>query len=485
MMVGNILMKVGINGLICALMVSACNLGVGEEEEFVPSENSENNNTIYPGAEGGDVSYGAPSYAVKTTKNTNMGGSAKYYLVSDAVIDEKWSDGTNINDSISSIHVYPGYEVIVYRHSNFKGSYKLFSENSSPTKYYNLANLEYSDGTSIDNTISSIEIRGSRKPKGMSLKGKDPDDSEFGDEINVDGIQGIAHSNNYWFLSKTTRIYKCNKDNIKDKLKSFSLDDLHDKSSVFKPYNHFGDMDFYKGLLYIAVSSDDVGSIILVLDENLNYKKYGKLPKNIVNKSGWVAINPVNGLLHATSEYRKLKTFKLDFGDADTLSYLFSIDLDFGSLGHSEGSWWNDVWNQGGAFDSDGILYYMLDHASDEDSNFTGIYRFYIVARQAHALGRMNIKYDPDRWIPFVGWKRKQELEGITVWDRGSHSKYGGKIHALFLSNEADEDDVTFFHFNVSYGTTPPDPTCPNGYCCAWLNDVCVECVSNASICNL
>ncbi len=29
------------------------------------------------------------------------------------------------------------------------------------------------------------------------------------------------------------------------------------------------------------------------------------------------------------------------------------------------------------------------------------------------------------------------------------------------------------------------DPNCTNGYCCAWLNGKCLECVSNASICNL
>ena len=89
--------------------------------------------------------------------------------------------------------------------------------------------------------------------------------------------------------------------------------------------------------------------------------------------------------------------------------------------------------DQGGEFGPDGLFYYILDHKSDEDSKFTGAYVFNITGRKGNAVRFSNIKYDPDQWYPFVGWKRKNELEGITYWDRGNHSKYPGQVHLIYL----------------------------------------------------
>ena len=66
--------------------------------------------------------------------------------------------------------------------------------------------------------------------------------------------------------------------------------------------------------------------------------------------------------------------------------------LDFGSPGHSDGSWWNNVWNQGGEFGPDGLFYYVLDHKSDEDSSYAGFSLFKITGIRFFVLWIFSIR---------------------------------------------------------------------------------------------
>lgn len=387
-------------------------------------------------------------WRIKVAKNSGMTAPFRYYTFTSATLYDTWSDGTKVTDSISGIYVKPGYEAIVYRYTNFKGEYLLLRANSSTSNYWNLSKLSIGNGMNMDNRISSIEIRWAKKVKGITYRGKDPNDSECGSELNVESIQGIAHSYNYWYLSKNGRIYRCHKDNMKDVISSTGIGDL--PYSSLRKYDHYGDMDYYNGKLYVATTGGGV-PIVIVYDEFLNYKGYYRFPTDRQSGAGWVAINPVNGLLYSTDEYKKLKVYKMPtlsrYGS--TLSYQFSVSLDFGSLGHSAGSWWNNVWNQGGAFDPYGNFYYVLDHKTHEQSGYTGFYIFEITGRKGRARWRQNIKYDPDY---FNGKWRRGELEGITYWDRSNQSKYTGNVHQLFLSNENnDEDDITVFHYELAF----------------------------------
>lgn len=393
---------------------------------------------------------GARPYSIHVYKGAHKTGPKKGYYSSKQTMHDLWSDGTKVTDSISSLFVRPGYQVVVYRYTLFRGEYLVLGANSSPTAYWDLTKLTFKNNSSmtVDNRISSIEIKKVKKVANVTYKRKNPNNSEGGSELHVESIQGIAHSSNYWYLSRNRKIYRCHKNNMTDALGSTGTGDL--PYEFLKEYDHYGDMDFYGDYLYVATTKKGRPPIVIVYDEMLRYQGYYRFPGDRQNDAAWVAINPMNGMLYSTDEYRKLKVYKM--GDlrrsGTTLTYLYYVYLDFGSLGHKPGSWWNDVWNQGGDFDRFGNFYYTLDHSKEDKSIYTGVYIFDLVARKGYAKWRLNIKYDPD--YDHTDW-RYGEPEGITVWDRGNDSNYPGVVHQLFLTNEAREDDISVYHYDLDY----------------------------------
>lgn len=293
-------------------------------------------------------------------------------------------------------------------------------------------------------------------PTRFTFGGKNPRDSEWGGDISSEEIQGITHSKTYWYISNKGTIYKTRKNQIKSVVTKVHLSSIQSQLKTGH-YNHFGDMDFYDGLLYVATTGKgSTPAIVVVFDKNLNFVKYAKFPAHKQKNAGWVAINSVTGYLYSSEPYRQLHVYDRNFSNGSTLAFLYDISLHF-KHGHKEGSWWNDVWNQGGAFSPNGIFYYVLDHKSDEYSHYTGIHAFLIHGSYANEItikGKnnrnenvnfMNEKFDPDTW--FFGWWRNWELEGITIWDRGAE----GQIHMLQLHNEwHSDDDVHLFHYKVN-----------------------------------
>jgi hypothetical protein len=443
-----------VNFIMCVILVIlvgavGCRVDFSREDKDVFKEGQSGEALIDPDPGSPGDSFDetrASTTPVKVTKNDGLSGPYKIYYSSRQTMHDTWSDGTQVTDSISSIHVYPGWEVIIYRYADYKGEYKVLGENSSSSHYWSLKLLTMSGNLNWNNRVSSMEIR--KKiitPAKLEYEKSNPSNSEFGGEVNVNEVQGIAHSAAYWYISNRTRIYRCYINDITDSLGSTHTSSL---PSAIDDYDHFGDLAYNDGLVYAPLYKRESSktAVVVVYNYLLKYQKYAYFPKDYQKTPGWIGINPVNDLIYSTDDYKKLRVYDSNFSSGSTLTYLFTVDLDFGSLGHSDGSWWDNVWNQGGEFGPDGLFYYVLDHKSDEDSGYTGFYIFKITGRKGTALWRANIKYDPDRGD---GWKRRCELEGITFWDRGNDSKYPGQIHILFLDLDANEDDCTLMHYSI------------------------------------
>jgi hypothetical protein len=92
-------------------------------------------------------------------------------------------------------------------------------------------------------------------PSSFTLKSKNPENSEWGD-VYSEEIQGIAHSDTHWYISNKGTIYKTQKNAIKRVVKKVDLSDIQNWLGFThcRDYNHFGDMDFYDGLLYVATT---------------------------------------------------------------------------------------------------------------------------------------------------------------------------------------------------------------------------------------
>ncbi|MBN2738468.1 MAG: hypothetical protein JXR70_15920 [Spirochaetales bacterium] len=435
---------------LLSLMLFSCQVGT----EISTMQNEEVS-TLQAGEENSLMSVNS-NMGTKATDYVRIGkddsitsGTSRALTASQPEMHYNWPDGSGeVTDSISSLHVPAGYEVIVYRYVDYKGEYRVFGPNSSTGSYYVLNKFSMTSDKDWSNKISSLEIRTKvNVPSKLSWIKDNPSDSEFGD-VNVNEVQGVANDGNSWYICNMTRIYKCEKDNITNVIGSTATGDL---PSTLRSYDHWGDLDFKNGNLYAPLYKQDSNNraVIVKYTRLLNYVGFAYFPSGVSSVS-YVTVNPNTNLFYVADGPKKLKVYKGSFSaTGGSLTYCFTVDLDFGSLGHSDGSWWNDVWRQGGEFGDDNMFYYVLDHKSDEDSKFTGIYMFKIDGPKASAKRFANIQYDPDTWYPFVGAKRRSELEGITYWDLGSHSSYPGQVHALFLSLEADEDDAWLMHYKT------------------------------------
>jgi hypothetical protein len=308
-----------------------------------------------------------------------------------------------------------------------------------------------------------LEFRVTNPPTRFVFREKNPENSDLGD-ISETEIQGIAHSKTHWYISNKGTIYKTPKNRFESIVKKVDLSNIQGQLGCGF-YDHFGDMDFYEGLLYVATTGKN-GSlpIVVVFDENLNFKKYAYFPPNKQCGAGWVAINPVTGYLYSSSPYRELHVYDRNFSSGSILTSLYDVSLDFKYGAPSENEW-GKVWNQGGAFSPNGVFYYVLDHQEDENCSYTGIHAFLIHGRYSSEItirGKnnkdenvnfMNEKCDPD-WDNtdtevFCGDRncRKWEFEGIAIWNLGAGD---GQIHMLQLKNHYDDDKVHLFHYWVN-----------------------------------
>ena len=278
---------------------------------------------------------------------------------------------------------------------------------------------------------------------------------EWSAEVDVTEIQGITHSDLFWFISTRDAIYKIPRKNRGQVLaKATRPELLLQVREGF--YNHFGDISYYQGRLYIAtsglgfaLSSLRTVPIVIVLDEELRYVKHAHFP--LTQKgAAWLAINPVNGRLYSSGPYRVLHEYSLDFGEGAPLKRLASYDLRFSHGPKSEEDW-AGVPAQGGAFGKNGIFYYVLDHKYKENAGFTGVHAFRLdranqegrelELQGVDGAGRLS-PFISQRYKPSQGGERLWEMEGLTVVSEGGKEML---YHVQLRNGEKDSAQVAVY----------------------------------------
>jgi hypothetical protein len=326
-----------------------------------------------------------------------------------------------------------------------------------------------------------------RLPSMHSYQGTVFSDSEMGD-IESEEMQGIAQSPSHWYWISR---YKIERVPIGSSILS-PVDARVSFPSAFSAlgYDHFGDGDVFGDRLFVPITRSGLVPVVLVYDLDLNLIAWGTLPQG---GGGWVAVNPLDGHLYSSDPYTTLRTYDISHLtpiSANPASELATAGL--GYIGHVElelnfdlpktcpdrvplvgdvcAIYWSNVWNQGGDFSPNGVFYYVLDHATADHNNNTGVHVFDVtpfppgtqpspdgvagplaheVVLEGDGSGYLNLGYDATASVLFVDIARGDELEGITV-DRGGDGLI--HVHLIKLTNEDawpfhEDDDVTLYRW--------------------------------------
>ncbi len=362
---------------------------------------------------------------------------------------DKWPDGKGINDDISSIHVYPGKEIVICRHRNLTGKCRTLSANLSNTGWYNLGYL--------DQRVSSIETK-SAFPSKFWHHIKNPSDSYLGGSINSKDIQGLANDGNFWYISNMKTIHKSSRSNITKVYKAARLHDLRKHFSLHSDYNHFGDMDYYDRTLYVPIEFEEKekASLLATYDSNLKAKNWAIFPRNIQRGAAWVAINPFDGNIYSSdTPVNKVHIYENPFGKSSFKNGSYLKLIKTVTLKFTNDSILKDrnTCVQGGEFDKKtGLLYYVIDNR-DNQSDKTGVYAFDLL-KNLGTLVKMQGKNNHNQNVVFMNEKYNggllhYELEGVTIWDNPD-PQYTGNVHVLQLNNDAvGEEEVQLHHYTA------------------------------------
>ena len=245
-------------------------------------------------------------------------------------------------------------------------------------------------------------------------------------------------------------------------------------------YNHFGDLDFYSGLLLIAtegkIASQKGYPPIVSVFEAVSLRYLGHLQLTRQRKAGWCAVRPLDNRLYSSDSTV----------DRQFPVYAYNVDWDYVmnsnlplSPGRTTGVNKGNIQlvpnaelilrdengniltlnsMQGGVFSANDHLYTMNGYCQGSTKD-TGIMGFDLSSgrryiRSTNGKGDFNFEYH-------TGSKFcKEEPEGITIWDlsefRDSKSEikidFKGQLHVIMIDNyDVDgPDDFYFKHYEVN-----------------------------------
>jgi hypothetical protein len=257
--------------------------------------------------------------------------------------------------------------------------------------------------------------------------------------------QGVAHDERHWFVTQKDRLWKFPvQHDLNDDVRagdpgilSVRLADL-----PLRGYDHFGDLDHHDGRLYVPLEGDGIEPSVAFFDAfDLRFAGYARLSSQ--REASWCAISPSDGLLYSSDftiggDHRPIR--KYSRGPSNNRMELVGQF----PLRDRRGAPLRIDRVQGGTFSRNGHLYLVSDTREGGILGFDGETGRLIL----HTL----IRYTPSNWATELVEKRKEELEGITIWDLDSSSVSGikGQVHVLMIDNYPDSDDDLYFkHFRV------------------------------------
>lgn len=265
--------------------------------------------------------------------------------------------------------------------------------------------------------------------------------------------QGVTHDDSFWYITQNNRLWKfpVNFDLNRDVWPAV-------KSGIVKyvgipdvlrnqGYDHFGDLDYFRGYLFIPVEEKDyrkppkiavfrAQDLTFVAEANLDAVQGG-------THAMACAINPHNGQLYV-SQFRhkddssiRVLVYRQEIrGNQLTLNYIRKEAF----LGEDKRPIYPHS-IQGLEFSRDtGLLYLVSDTGLSG-----GIFIFDPI--RGKRLQRIKVDYDYR-----IFGETRQELEGITVWDLddGKATNIRGQVHLIMIDNVGiGDDDLYFKHFSV------------------------------------
>jgi hypothetical protein len=272
-------------------------------------------------------------------------------------------------------------------------------------------------------------------------------------------LQGVTHDRDHWYFAQEKRLHKVHvTHNLNDSVGG-------GVGIPIEGYDHFGDIDFYEGLIYAAMEGHGAGlpAVVAIFDQTLQFKGSARLTAQ--GGSGpWCTVNPLNGLLYS-SDFNdepskiRLQVYQRSFNAGFELKHIGTMDL-FDEVGQPLilGGL------QGAAFSKQGHFYLVVDTVmeSADDPTHRGIMGFDMITgrRIVHTL----VDYQPWKYNEIVkrvkpetkGWVHTQELEGITIWDGVDAlgaTGISGQLHLIMLDKDWEvlsEDDLYFKHYEVA-----------------------------------
>ena len=255
--------------------------------------------------------------------------------------------------------------------------------------------------------------------------------SQYPDQSSVQWAidnQGITHDGTYWYISQRHYIWKIHKSLPLAKVVNTRHPRVRKigipKHLRKKKYNHFGDITFHDGLIYVPLegkrpSNGKRPNILLTYDaKTLNLVGEYVLPHAQVLFS-WVAVNPVDNLIY-TSEFNPMNkggifAYKIS-GKRLVLVKKFMPT----NNRNQRPSYIKRV--QGGVFDvKTNLLILSCDHKKG------GVIGLDMTTFKVKF--RKIVKYVP-------GFPKYEELEGITIWRDAGAPKIKGGVHVMMLDND-------------------------------------------------
>ncbi len=312
--------------------------------------------------------------------------------------------------------------------------------------------------------------------------GNDPSNTELPDWSN--NAQGVANDGEHWFYTRVNRMFKYQTNWTpvdgpdSGLMQSVGFPPFLDAAGI----NHFGDIDHYRGYIFVPFEGEDAIKTVvavyrasdLALVDWMNMTQYQ-------SKFGWLAIDPVSGILHSSTDHLvagtpltryQIDPKKLENGVAGD----FLTELDAVAVQDADGTPVDGIYNymQGGVFTPWGDLYISVGKAGDSvESMHGGIHllrrtadgsAFQIVESSVNVeaeVGAHVFSYRYDPGSTGLG----EEPEGIDWWntDTEDHTRFRGQLHAILLDNQIDDSNIWLKNYRVDYFCVRNDDTDGDG----------------------
>ncbi len=283
----------------------------------------------------------------------------------------------------------------------------------------------------------------------------------------AENLQGVAHDQGNWFFTQKEKLWKfplshdINR-NIKNGI-PVGINRV-EMPSLLKHagYNHFGDLDHYRGFLFIPIEGSGKPGIAVFRASDLAFLGSYTLTQQVW--AGWCAVRlEVNGLYLYSSNNQvdaanPIFRYRIDLqklqANPPTVGSAFQY-MGFVQLFHGITPISIPQYLQGGEFSPDGSHLFLVNGKSTGKVTDGGIWVF--KGSPFQYVAKSTESRNPSNWGSFVfEWHPshlgRQEPEGITFWDLdGGQSPQlpGGQLHVILLDNDPGEDEIWIKHYRV------------------------------------